>query len=129
MRIEFGKERIVNPQIGIMHSQVFFEDLTAVASRFKESASVLALAVVLSQIGKRLLAFKDRCRPKLFRQRSISCDVGTISASGQTQFHRASRVAMRLRPEESETFEPGVPRGFASGVGHSRTHFASSRAQ
>ncbi len=87
-----------------MQPQVFFEDLTAVTNRVEKSASTLTTAIVSSQIGKRLLAFKDRCRPKLFRQRSISCDIGPKSASRQTDFHRASRVAVRLRPEKSEAF-------------------------
>jgi hypothetical protein len=88
----------------MMQAQVFFEDLTAVANRVEKFASTLTTAIVPSQIGKRLLAFKNRCRPRLFRQRSISGDISTKSASRQSDFHRAGRIAMRLRPEKSETF-------------------------
>ena len=64
-----------------MHSQIVFEDLTAMANRIEKLASALAAAIVSSQIAKRLLAFKDRRRSKLFWQRSIGSDVGAISAS------------------------------------------------
>jgi len=87
-----------------MHSQIVFEDLTAVADRIEEFASALAVAIIPSQIPERLLAFKNRRRSELFRQRSIGNDVGAISASRQTDFDCACRVAMRLRPDESEPF-------------------------
>jgi len=87
-----------------MHSQIVFEDLTTLLKRVEEFASALAVAIILSQIAKRLLAFENRCRSILFRQWSIRRDICAISASRQTDFHCAGRVAMRLRPEESEPF-------------------------
>jgi hypothetical protein len=64
-----------------MYSQIVFEDLTAVANRIEKLASALAGAIIPSQIAKRLLAFKNRRRSKLFRQRPIGSDVDAISAS------------------------------------------------
>lgn len=87
-----------------MHPQTFFENPATLADSLEALARGLAAAIVPSQIGKRVLAFKDRCRSNLFLRRAIGSDVGTISASRQTHFHRARRVAMRLRPEKSEPF-------------------------
>ena len=64
-----------------MHPQIVFEDLTAVANRIEKLASALAVAIIPSQIAKRLLAFKNRRRSKLFPQRSIRRDICAISAS------------------------------------------------
>jgi hypothetical protein len=112
-----------------MHTQARFENSAALANILEALARDIAMAVVSSQIAKRLLAFKDCRRSNLFRLRPIGSHIGAIPRLRQGHFHRASGIAMRLSPEKSETLESGMPRGFAVGVSYSRSHLASSRAQ
>jgi hypothetical protein len=99
------------------------------ADCFETSARGLALAIVSSQITKRLFALKDRRRSNLFLLPAVRGYVGPIPALWQTHFHCARGKSMRLRPQERESLQAGMLRGFTIGVCYSRSHFASSRAQ
>jgi hypothetical protein len=64
-----------------MHTQARFENLAAPANSLEALARDITMAVVSSQIAKRLLAFKDCGRSNLFRLRPIGSHIGAISRS------------------------------------------------
>ena len=112
-----------------MCAEARFEKLAALANRLELLAGVIALAIISSQIAKRLFTLKNRCGSNPLRRQSIRSNVGTIPAFWQTHFHCARGIAVGLRPEKRQPLQPGVSLSFAAGAFYSRSHLASSRAQ
>ncbi|PYJ51473.1 MAG: hypothetical protein DME83_07335 [Verrucomicrobia bacterium] len=61
-----------------MDTQARFENLAPVAKGLEALACGITMAVVPSQIAKRLLAFKDCRRSNLFRLWPIGSHIGAI---------------------------------------------------
>jgi hypothetical protein len=112
-----------------MCAEAPFEKLAALGNRFEPLAGGVAVTIISPQIAERLFTLKDRCRSNLLRRQSIRGDVGTIPAVWQTHFHTARGISLGLRPKQRQPLQAGVSLSFAAGAFHSRSHFASSRAQ
>ena len=95
-----------------MHSQIVFEDLTTLAKRVEEFASALAVAIILSQIAKRLLAFENRGRSTLSSISAIRCYVSEIATFRQPNFERTGGITLCLRPQKSQPLQPQMGRCF-----------------
>jgi len=108
----------------VVRAQARFENLPALADHFETPARRFAVAIVSSQVAKRLFALKDRGRSRLLSLPSVRGDVSTIPA-----LRRACGESLRLRPKECELFQPGMLRRFTVESSYSRTHFASSLAR
>jgi hypothetical protein len=129
LRIELGEERIAVMQTGIMLVQAGLEKLPPSAKRFETSSFSFALAIIASQIAEHSFAFKDHCCSDVILLATTGRYVGAVPAFWQSHFHGARRKAVRLRPDESQPFQPGMLLGFTFGICYSRSHFASSRTQ
>jgi hypothetical protein len=82
-----------------VNTQIFFQDLTALKNFPKAGACFRARAIIAAEIDKRLFPFKDGGRSDLVRLRAVGCDIRTIAAPRQADFHRARGITLRLRPE------------------------------
>ena len=112
-----------------MHAQMFFQDQTAKMNFFEAFARWNSGAIISAQIRQRLFAFENGTRPKPFAFRPISRHIRAIATLRQSYFHCACRIAVRLRPEQGQTFEASVCRRFAADSNYSLIHSANSRAQ
>jgi hypothetical protein len=112
-----------------MDAEMFFQHLATPADRTKPLARRFPAAVVSPQIGQCLFALEDRSDAGLFWLGAIGCHVGAIPALRQGDFRSARRVALRLRPNESKTFQADVCVRFAATNSYWRVHSASSFAQ
>jgi hypothetical protein len=72
-----------------------------------------ARAIIAAKIDKRLFAFEDGGRSDFVRLRAVGCDIRTIAAPRQADFHRARGITLRLRPEQSQAFQPSMGGCFA----------------
>jgi len=80
LSIKLRKERIAIAQMRVVRAQARFENLPALADHFETPACRFAVAVVSSQVAKRLFALKHRGRSRLLSLPSVRGDVSTIPA-------------------------------------------------
>src|SRR5438067_9149693 len=80
LRIKLRKERIAIAQMRVVRAQARFKNLPALADHFETPACRFAVAIVSSQVAKRLFALKDRGRSRLLSLPSVRGHVSTIPA-------------------------------------------------
>ena len=108
---------------------MFLEDIAPVAERAKTFARGRGLASIAAQIRQRLFAFENRGDCLLTETRPVGGDIGSVAALRQSDFRRAGRITVRLRPKKREPFEPQMRFRLGSARGYWRVNSASSLAQ
>jgi hypothetical protein len=76
--------------------------LAALADQLETPERSLAMTIISSQVAKRLFAFENRCRSRLFSPPSMRGNIGTVPTLWQAYLHRACGKSLRLRPQKGE---------------------------
>src|SRR6266849_4135412 len=111
----------------VVHAQMFFDAGSAFLYAFQTFAGACRAAVIAAQIGRGLFTFENRAA--LVRRKPKGSDVRAVTTARQAHFHCASRIALRLRPEDRQSLKLGVPSSLAPSRSYSLVHSASSFAQ
>ena len=112
-----------------MRAQACFKNLATLTDCFEPLARGLAVAIVSSQIAKRLFAFEDRCRSNLFRARRYAATSARYRHCGKLTSIAHAENPCACAQRNARRFRLRMLRGFAVAACYSRSHFASSRAQ
>src|ERR1051325_4839026 len=114
VRIKLGEQRIRNAQLRVVDAEVAFQQLLARIKFFQSLANHFARAVVTAKIDKRLFAFEHGSASGAVWLRSVGRDIDAIAAARQAHLECASGVALRLRPNQRETFKTAMSFRFAA---------------
>ncbi|MDQ3119655.1 MAG: hypothetical protein M3Q89_08850 [Verrucomicrobiota bacterium] len=97
-----------------MNAQVSFKDGAAIGYGRKTFARRRGAAIVPTQIGQHLFAFKNCGYPGLTSARAVCGHIRAVAALRKTHLDSAGRVALRLCPENGEALETSVRVSFAA---------------